>query len=93
VDDELTSKAKLHATGTYAHRELDASFAGDPDSALHGTDDLWSAGIDFDVLPTRASKLGCTISRERRRTGGDPISITWPCSATVGSCTGQIAVD
>lgn len=93
VNYELTGKTKLHASATYAHRELDSSFAGNPDSTLRGTDDLWNAGIGFDYLPTRTSRIGCTISRERRRTGGDDISITYPYSATVGSCTGQIAFD
>jgi len=93
VNYELTGKTRLHASGTYAHRDLDASFVGSPDSTQRGTDDLWNAGIGFDVFPTRTSQIGCTISRERRRTGGDALAITYPYSATVGSCTGQLAFD
>jgi hypothetical protein len=93
VGYELTGKTKLHASGTYAHRDLDSSFTGSPDSTLRGTDDLWNAGIGFDYFPTRTSQIGCTISRERRRTGGDALSITYPYSATVGSCTGQLSFD
>jgi hypothetical protein len=94
LDYELTGKTKMHLSATYAHRDLDSSFSGgNPQSTARGTDNLWTAGLGFDYYPTRSIQLGCTASRERRTTSGDQIDITYPYSATVVSCTGQLAFD
>jgi hypothetical protein len=89
VNYELTGKTKLHATASYAHRNLDSSFSGGGNST--GTDQLWNLGLGLDYLPTRSIQLGCTASRERRSTSGNAINITYPYSATVFACTGQLA--
>jgi hypothetical protein len=95
LDYEIGAKTQLHGTATYAHRDLDSSFANTPDLNARASDNLWSLGIGFDWLPTRTTRLGCTISRERRTTSGDTdvVTITYPYSATVGTCTGQITFD
>src|SRR5262249_40596098 len=90
VNYELTGKTKLHLAATYAHRDLDSSFSGNNTSQT-GTDNLWNAGLGFDYFPTRTIQLGCTASRERRSTSGANLGITYPYSATVFSCTGQLA--
>jgi hypothetical protein len=89
VNYELSGKSKVHLTATYAHRDLDSSFTGGGNST--GTDDTWDAGLGLDYYPTRSIQLGCTASRERRTTSGSTINITYPYSATVFSCTGQLA--
>lgn len=82
-----TSKIALDASARYVRRTLEnTSTSG---SSQRGNDATTILSLGAMYSPTRAIDLGCKLSRERRNTPADSLSLSYPYGNTVVSCSGQ----
>ena len=90
---DATAKIQLTAQGGYTRRKLDNAFIVNGVTApAEGQDNTTTYGLGVAWQPLRSLQFACNVAHERRQIVGDNITITYPYSATSGSCSGQFSI-
>jgi hypothetical protein len=86
-----TAKIQVNAQARYAQRALDNSFVLTQGTALaHAKDTTNALSLSATYQPIRAVDLGCHVSHEQRTVSGATAGLTYPYTANVFGCFGQL---